>query len=63
MLTRHAAARLRMLDPHLLGAGNVDVPEVGDLAADRREPLVQPPVANRRRPHVDAAAPGAQIQR
>ena len=36
---------------------------VDDLAAELREPLGEPGVADRRRAHVDAAAPRAEVER
>ena len=44
------------------GTGERDVAPVGDVAAELADARLQPRVADRRRPHVDAAPPGAEVE-
>jgi hypothetical protein len=46
-----------------LGDVGRDVAAVDDLQIERREPLREPRVANRGRPHVDTAATCAEVER
>ncbi len=46
-----------------LGLGRDDVAAVEDRERDRRQPLLEPRVADRRRAHVDAAAGLAEVER
>ena len=46
-----------------LGDRDRHVPEVDHLAPERREPLRKPGVADRRGAHVDASAPGTEVDR
>ena len=52
-----------VLDRERLGLRCQDVPAVDDRASERREPLLESGVADRGRPHVDAAAALPEIER
>ena len=51
-----------VLDRKRLGLRCQDVPAVDDRASERREPLLESGIADRGRPHVDAAAALPEIE-
>ena len=59
---RREVAGRGIADVGRLGHRRADVAPVGDLAAELADARLELRVADRRRPHVDAAAPGPEIE-
>ena len=56
-------ARALVAERRRLGHGRLDVPVVANRVAEALEPLLEARVANRRRPHVDAAPALPEVER
>ena len=61
-LDRLEVARPRIADLGRLGQAHVHVAPVDALDAEARDPLLQPRVPDRARPHVDAAPAGTEVE-
>ena len=57
------SARARRRSAVASGNGGLDVALVAHVVPEAREPLLEPGVPHRRRPHVDAASPLAEVER